>query len=268
MTGPESALRADPPRILVTLADPARSHRPDLATRKNERYLDAVRRSGGRPVPIDEQASDDERAASIASMDGLLLSGGVDLDPGMYGHPDRGAVDVQRGRDRLEQAAYADARARRLPVLGICRGLQAINVFEGGRLLQHVDGHQGPSYLEGEALVHELRLVAGTRLARVLLDGAAPGAGGAGAALTVNSYHHQAVREDDLAPGLRAAGTSGFAGGTLVEALESADPDRFLFAVQCHPERPESTPAEFERLFRAFVEAASARAGASPVARE
>ncbi len=245
--------------ILVTLADPSRSHRPDLAVRKNERYLDAVRRAGARALPIDETASDGERARSLEAMDGLLLSGGVDLDPALYGHPARGTLEIQRGRDRLEHAAYTAARARDLPVLGICRGFQAINVFEGGRLIQHVEGHQGPSYLEGDALRHELRLAPGSRLARILVDGAsAPGNGEA--SLAVNSYHHQAVRPVDLAPGLIAAGTSGYDGGLLVEAFESSDRDRFLFGVQCHPERPESTPAEFERLFLAFVDAARDRA--------
>ncbi|TMB56519.1 MAG: hypothetical protein E6J47_04905 [Chloroflexi bacterium] len=72
----------------------------------------------------------------------------------------------------------------------------------------------------------------------------------------VNSYHHQAIRPEDLAPGLRAAGTAPEHGGSLVEALEAEDPDDWLMGVQCHPERPELIGPEFERLWRAFVEAA------------
>jgi putative glutamine amidotransferase len=74
--------------------------------------------------------------------------------------------------------------------------------------------------------------------------------------LTVNSYHHQAVRPEDLAATLIAAGSAPHADGDLVEAVESVDPGRFVVGVQCHPERTESTPEEFERLFEAFVDAA------------
>lgn len=244
------------PRIVVTVADPRRSASPDLADRKNARYMEAVERAGGRPVPLDETSTADERAAALAAMQGLLLSGGADLDPALYGEAASGASDVQPGRDELENAAWQAAHAGGIPVLGICRGFQAINVFLGGRLVQHVDGHRGPGYLEGPAATHQLKLVRGTRLASIL--------GAADATLDVNTYHHQGVRPADLAPGLRVAGTSAHAGGDLVEAFEAtppglpeaAPPGAFVIGVQCHPERTESTPPEFDRLFAAFVEAA------------
>ena len=238
------------PRILITLQDPGRAADADAARLKNERYLEAVARAGGEPLPINESSGPDERAKGFELMDGLLLSGGADLDPALYGEPVREAVDVEPGRDALELEAWRTARGRRLPVLGICRGFQAINVFSGGRLVQHVDGHTSPSYPSGEARQHPLRLVSGSRLARILRP-SDPG----NAVLRVNSYHHQAVRRDGLGHGLTVAGTSPHPGGELVEAFESSDRDAFLLGVQCHPERSESTPPEFERLWTVFVDA-------------
>jgi len=239
------------PRILVTLADPAQSADPSLAARKNRLYLDAIERAGGDPRPIDERAVEVERAAAFQAMDGLLLTGGADLDPSLYGGLAAGSSNLEPGRDALELAAWRAALGRGRPVLGICRGFQAINVFLGGRLVQHVHGHRGAGYLEGPAAAHPLVLAPRSRLAK-LLD-AAQG----GAALLVNSYHHQAVRPADLAAPLAVAGTSPGPDGDLVEAFESAD-GRFIFGVQCHPERIESTPPAFERLFAAFVDAARA----------
>ncbi len=188
-------------------------------------------------------------------MDGLLISGGADLHPERYGQEDRGSPTIERDRDALEHEAWTAAQERRLPVLGICRGFQAINVFSGGTLLRHVDGHQGPRWGKGPALVHPLRVAPGTRLARILFPTNA-----GGGVVRVNSYHHQAVRAGDLAPGLVASAWASSPAGDLVEALEAAD-GRFVFGLQCHPERSESTPPAFERLFGVFVDAARGPAG-------
>jgi putative glutamine amidotransferase len=240
------------PTIVITLAAPAMTDDPATAVRKNSRYHEAIVRAGGTPSGIDQYATNAERKAAFAAMDGLLLSGGADIDPARYGRETTRAIDIQPGRDQLEAEAWAAANERSLPILGICRGLQAINVFSGGTLIQHIDGHESPSYGMGPVICHPVRVRPGTRLATIL-GGVRPGA----VTLTVNSYHHQAVRPADLANGLIAAGGAPHPGGDLVEALESGDPDRFLIGVQCHPERTESTPEEFERLFAAFVEAAS-----------
>jgi putative glutamine amidotransferase len=242
------------PSILITLSDPDRSHDPAAARRKNELYLEAVRRAGGEPTGIDESEAPDLATAALAGMAGLLLSGGSDLDPSLYGAAPNGSTGVRRERDRLDLAAWTVAMDRRVPVLGICRGLQALNVFHGGRLTQHVDGHQGASYGEGLPVTHALRLVPGTRIHGMVAGGGeveplVP-------SLTVNSYHHQAVRPADLAPGLRASGFSaGGHGEELVEVLEARD-GQWVVGVQFHPERTDSTPPQFERLFAAFVEAA------------
>jgi putative glutamine amidotransferase len=122
-------------------------------------------------------------------------------------------------------------------------------VFAGGSLLQHVDGHAGPGYGTGQAMTHPLRVVPGTKLARILYP-----TNVGGGVLQVNSYHHQAVRPRDLAPAFTACGLASSAEGDLVEALE-APVGPFRMGVQCHPERTESTPRQFERLFAFFVDA-------------
>lgn len=245
-----------PPTVVITVADPARSSDPALAARRNALYADSVTRHGGEAVLLSAAAGPAERRAAIDAMDGLLLSGGGDLDPARYGAPNGGSSEVDRSRDDLEAEAWAAADARGLPVLGICRGFQAINVFAGGRLLQDVRGHVGPRWGAGPALTHPLRVVPGTRLARVLFP-----TNVRGGVLDVNSYHHQAVRPADLAPTLAAAGTASSPVGELVEALETRS-GRFVVGVQCHPERRESTPPSFERLFGVFVDACRGPAAA------
>jgi putative glutamine amidotransferase len=243
--------------VVVTLAAADAHTRPDYARARNDLYLAAVSRHGGRPVPVDTRTSSVERKAALSNMDGLLLSGGADLSPTRYGQPNRGSREIEDDRDELEAAAWEVARARRVPVLGICRGLQAINVFAGGSILQHVEGHAGAGWSMGPPATHPLRLVPGTRLAELL------GVGDTSATLEVNAFHHQGIRGSDLAPGLRAAAWADSSAGPLVEGLESEGGD-FVIGVQCHPERTESTPGSFERLFAAFVaEAARIRAAAT-----
>jgi len=238
------------PRIVVTVATPAAQTDPDIARRKNELYAASVRDQGAEPIVLDATSSVADRRAAFAAMDGLLLSGGADIEPARYDRPTRGAVGLEPDRDDLEAEAWAAAQERGTPVLGICRGFQAINVFSGGTLLQDVDGHIGPSWGHGAPATHPLRVAPGTRLARILFPTNARGG-----VLTVNTYHHQAVRAADLAPGLVANAWAGSPAGDLVEGFEAGD-GRFLIGVQSHPERRESTPPAFERLFAVFVDAA------------
>ncbi len=233
----------------MTVAVAARQSEPEIAERKNRLYADGVARAGGQPLILDASASHAERTGALASMDGLLLTGGADIHPARYGQGHQGAAATEPERDELEATAWGVAEARGLPVLGICRGFQAINVFSGGTLLQHVDGHAGPGYGHGPAGRHPMRLAAGSRLARILVP-----TNVRGGVLEVNTYHHQAVRPSDLAPGLVASAFSSSPEGELVEGLESSD-GRLVIGVQCHPERTESTPREFDRLWRFFVDA-------------
>ena len=237
------------PVVVVTVGRPAPGADPALAARRAAPYVEAVARHGGAPIVLSAVSPDADRRQALAAMTGLLLSGGADLDPARYGGTDAGSGQVDPERDALEAEAWAAAEERELPVLGICRGLQAINVFSGGRLLQDVGGHASPRAGTGPAITHPLRVVPGTRLARVLFP-----TNVRGGVLEVNSHHHQAVRPGDLAPGLLACGTASSPAGEIVEALETRS-GRFVMGVQCHPERRESTPPAFERLFRVFVDA-------------
>lgn len=234
----------------MTVAVAGRQPEPDLAERRNALYAASVTRHGGAAVVLDATSTDGERAEAFAAMDGLLISGGADLHPERYGKPSRGSTTMEPDRDALEHTAWEAAQARSLPVLGVCRGFQAINAFSGGTLLQHVDGHQGPRWGKGPPLIHPLRIAPGTRLARILFP-----ANSGGGVVRVNSHHHQAVRPSDLAPGLVANAWASSPAGDLVEGLEAAD-GRFVFGLQCHPERTESTPPAFERLFSVFIDAA------------
>lgn len=239
---------ARPPRIVVTLMVAAREPEPAIAARKNALYVDSLVRHGAAAIPFDAAAPASERAAAFATMDGLLITGGADLDPSLYGEANEGSNAVEHDRDELEHAAWKVAVSRGLPILGICRGFQAMNAFAGGKLLRHVDGHAGSGWGHGPAHTHPIRLVAGSQLAKIITPAGRP------AELVVNSYHHQAVRPIDLAPGMVASAFADSPAGELVEGLEAAA-GPFRLGIQCHPERTESTPRVFEQLFAAFVNA-------------
>ena len=243
---------SDRPVIAITLMSPEQAALEDPTWASPDDYLDAVRRAGGQPLALDPTAPPAERQMAFDAMDGLLLSGGADLDPGLYGEEPHPTVAVEAGRDDLELAAWSAARDRRVPILGVCRGFEAINVFSGGSLVQHLEGHDSPASAPES---HPLRLDASSRLAAIL-GGTEPML-----ATNVNSYHHQGVRPADVAPGLVAVGLVPHHEGDLVEAIESPDAAEWLFVVQCHPERPEFIGPEFARLWRSFVDAARVRSG-------
>jgi putative glutamine amidotransferase len=242
----------DRPRILVTTHGPAQQALEEPTWQTFQRYVDAVRGAGGDPVLLSPEADAPERARAFAAMDGLLLPGGADLDPRRYGEEPLPTTQVESRRDELEADAWRAARHRGLPVLGVCRGMQAINVFNGGSLVQHVDGHDSPPFPSPEARPHPVRIVGTSRLADIL-----------GKAdrefIEVNSYHHQVVRPDQLGDGLAISATA--EDGAQVEALETTDANTWVFGVQNHPERAEFTPPEFARLWQAFVAAAADRRG-------
>jgi putative glutamine amidotransferase len=187
-------------------------------------YADALLRVGLLPLlapPLPEEAAPE----LLDGADALLLSGGGDVDPVRFGqppHPELGEVDPQR--DALETALYREARARGLPVLAICRGIQLIAVAEGGTLHQHLPDvpglHQHEQHAPDGQPAHRVRLAGGSRIA------AAFGA----EAVRVNSYHHQGV--DRPPEGLTP---TAHADDGLVEALEG-DEGPFLLGVQWHPE--------------------------------
>lgn len=232
------------PRILLSTSSLFRAvglRRVDAVTGQN--YAEAVALVGGLPL-LAPNLAPDLAETYLEGADGLILTGGVDVDPELYGadpHPMLGLVD--RPRDLFEGALYRAARARGLPVLGVCRGHQLINVLAGGTLHQHLPALQG-------TLQHEQLELGGAPSHRVKLESGTPLAAAFGAeTVRCNSFHHQAV--DRLGEGLRAVGWSG---DGVVEALESTS-GSFVLGVQWHPEMSFQTHPEHLAPFQAFMEA-------------
>ncbi|GAA1468963.1 gamma-glutamyl-gamma-aminobutyrate hydrolase family protein [Microbacterium thalassium] len=195
-------------------------------------YADAVVSAGGRPamLPATEVIPTD----LLDGFDGLMLTGGGDLSPELYGQePDEKVYGVSPIRDRFEAALVAEAQQRGLPILAICRGMQLINVLRGGSLLQHIDAHwQTRTSHEVE---HDVAIDPSSRLAEIV----------GASVMGVNSYHHQAV--DSIGSGLRVTARA----GDVVEAFE--DPDANLIAVQWHPEHLFRVSADNHALFDDLV---------------
>jgi putative glutamine amidotransferase len=207
-------------------------------------YVESIRRAGGDPYVLQVNA-----AASLKELDGVLLSGGGDIDPAIYKevrHPKTNDPDAARDTFELELARLAlDSD---LPMLGVCRGLQVINVAGGGTLIQdipsevnHPLGHQvdAPLY----AIAHEVWVSRESALAKAMdeeLDG--------GETLQVNSRHHQAIRHPAEGFDVTATAPDG-----VIEAIERSA-SRFCVAVQWHPENFWRT-GEFRALFEGFVKA-------------
>lgn len=216
-------------------------------------YARALARAGALALIL-APVTDPALAAEVLPLaEGLLLTGGDDLDPARYGAAPSPALEpFDPARDALDFALFQAARQQHIPVLAVCRGLQVVNVALGGTLWQDLPSERpGPvTHNQGEPRAsrsHRVTIAPDSRLARI-----------AGAPeIMVNSFHHQAVR--DLAPGLRVTAT---AEDGIIEGLESEDPDEWLVAVQWHPEEFHAGPdSPDQRLFAALVEAARAAAG-------
>jgi putative glutamine amidotransferase len=217
----------------------------------NTGYLDALQRAGAVPVLIPPQLKGDALARLLGGIDGLLLTGGGDVEPGLYGekttHPS--VAGVSRKRDSLELSVVQWALANQLPTLAICRGMQVLNVSLGGSLFQHVPAHFGEDVIHDqvaagfgrEEATHSVDVREGTLLANLL---------GAGR-LMVNSMHHQALRAVGTHLVVAARSPDG-----LVEAVEAPGLGRFVLGVQWHPEEMVARSYESRALFEALVRAA------------
>jgi len=218
-------------------------------------YVEAVRRAGGTELLLQNELFGID--GYLARVDGIVLSGGRDIDPALYGG--QALPNVQPpdpARDAFEIALVKAARERGVPTLCICRGMQLANVAFGGTLIEDLPHERGERYTlahqqvnengldrEDYAPGHEVRVLPDSALARLLGT----------TSFAANSMHHQAVR--DVAPGLRAVASTD---DGVIEALDAEFEHPFFHAVEWHPEAlPPEDPIS-ARLFEGLIEAASA----------
>jgi putative glutamine amidotransferase len=226
------------------------SRNPDNATLTiNEVYIQAVIQAGGAPVLMPLGVSEPSLGEILSRLDGIIFTGGGDVEPARYGadngHPKLGEVDVDR--DRVELFLYHEAARRGLPFLGICRGIQLINVAMGGTLYVDI-ADQRPGAIQHDYHGYPRKFLAHSvavedhRLAGIL----------GSTQVEVTSFHHQGVEK--LAGAFRA---TAYSPDGLIEALELPGYP-FGLAVQWHPECMLDVPS-MQNLFRAFIEASSAQ---------
>jgi putative glutamine amidotransferase len=208
-------------------------------------YVTSIRNNGGRPVLLPPGGDAAEAEATVAVLDGVVIAGGGDIDPAIYGMARHPKTDVNApDRDAWEIAVAEAAIKMNVPLLGICRGMQVLNVACGGTLLQHIPdlvGHEGHSGVPSGFGTHKVRVTSGTTVKGIL-----PGA----EYFEVPTHHHQAV--DKLGDGLT---TVAWADDGIIEAVEATTPHDFIVGVQWHPEQGDDA-----RLFSALVAAAEIHA--------
>lgn len=238
------------PRIAIPMPHSAN---PEYCARAMPQYEEAVRQAGGEPVRIPLDRPPAELMKLIEHCDGVLLPGSrADLDPQKYGaKPDPRSNPSDPLRDTADELLLQDAHNMRKPLLGICYGLQSLNVYRGGTLRQHVESSIDHTNRDQP---HPLRVRMDSLLGAILRE-AGIGGEGSEAELEVNSSHHQAAEVVGDALRVSAQATDG-----VIEGLEGTSPQHFVLAVQWHPERSLQQP-ESRAIFRALVEAARARHG-------
>ena len=206
----------------------------------SQHYLNAVWNAGGLPVILAYTTEPQKIAEYTATFDGFLFSGGVDLDPVLYGEEKQfDSVEIDPRRDAFEKALFEAVYPTGKPIFGICRGVQSVNVWLGGTLHQHMEGHRQD--VPGVRHEYPTAICEGSLFHKICGK----------TSVGVNSFHHQAVK--DVAPALvvDAVSEDGF-----VEALHAPD-HPFLLAVQFHPEIycGAEDDDHSHLLFRAFVDA-------------
>jgi len=229
----------------------------EYAERALPQYEEAVRRAGGEPVRIELHQTPAQIMKQIERCDGVLLPGsGADVDPQKYGaarHEKTAPADPKR--DTVDELLLQDAYNMHKPILGICYGLQTLNVYRSGTLVQDIESaipHRAGRTVEK---AHTVAVEPDSKLAAIVgVD-----ADRNNVEIAVNSSHHQAA--DIVGDGLRVVARSPLDG--VIEALEGTLPGHFVLAVQWHPERSLTDSKEVaksaEKIFRAFVEAARTR---------
>lgn len=208
-------------------------------------YVRAIEKAGGLPVVLVPGRAEDA-ADLLAKLDGLLLTGGPDVEPGLYGEePHETVTRVIPERDAFEIGLCREALGRDQPFLAICRGHQVLNVATGGTLIQDIPSQVAGAFdhdpdRERWETAHEVRILPRTRLREILGT----------ETIDVNSFHHQAVRE--LGQGLVVSATS--TADEVIEGIE-APGRRLALGVQWHPEAFWDRPRHFQSLFEALVKA-------------
>jgi putative glutamine amidotransferase len=236
------------PRIAIPM--PHSSDR-EYAERSVAQYEEAVRQAGGEPVRIEPVQAPDEVRKQIEGCDAVLLPGSrADVDPRRYREPrHKKTIEIDAKREAVDHLLLDDAYRARKPVLGICYGLQSLNVYRSGSLVQHIESPINHGAGRAVAKAHAVKIDTGSRLAEIV------GARG-GELMAVNSSHHQSAHV--AGEGLRVVAHSPADG--VIEALEGTAANHFVLAVQWHPERSVTDGPEVaepaEKIFRAFIDAA------------
>jgi putative glutamine amidotransferase len=231
------------PRIAVT--EPC-SYDPAYSNRSLPPYLQAIEAAGGEPVVVPLASSPEEIARLITGCSAILLPGSrADVDPQKYNasrHPQTAAADPPR--DAADELLLQDAYNLRKPVFGICYGLQSLNVWRSGTLVQHIESQVNHSAGGKVEIAHQVVLEPDSRLAREIAGG--------GRVIPVNSSHHQSAE----LPGDGLKVIARCPEDNVIEAVEGTQPDHYVLAVQWHPERGFERDPISTQLFRSFVQAA------------
>jgi putative glutamine amidotransferase len=236
-----------PPRIAIPMPH---SGDRDHAERSVAQYENAVRQAGGEPVRIELNQSPAEVKKQVERCDAVLLPGSrADIDPQKYNAPrHEKTAEIDAKRDVADRFLLDDAYSARKPVLGICYGLQSLNVYRSGSLVQHIESAINHSAGRAVPNAHTVEVDPGSRLAKIIGVEREP--------IAVNSSHHQSA--EVAGDGLRVVAHSPADG--VIEALEGTAPDHFVLAVQWHPERSVNDGPEVAEsahaIFRAFIDAA------------
>ena len=238
------------PRIAIPVPH---SGKPDYAQRSLPQYTRAVEQAGGEPVVIQLDEKPEEIAKIITGCQAVLLPGSAaDIDPQKYGaaekHPKTEAADPRR--DTADELLLQDAYNLRKPVLGICYGMQMLNVYNQGTLIQHVESPVNHAAGRTVPRAHKVRVDPFSRLAGFLVSQEETGIGPL--QFMVNSSHHQAA--DVVGDSLRVVARCPDDG--IIEAVEGVSPEHWVVAVQWHPERSYDDDPYSRAIFRALVEAA------------